>query len=373
VEPRANLEIVAWSAQKTRRRWLLKGFMKEMLTHMKKSCAPLVLLLATSFAHAGISEIKAEFPNLTGPMAPAAVVTTGSSSAASYLLCIALWNSMVKPTLAWTDENGNPQSWAPPFGLSTGWGQYGCNLIRNHAGASVTVSTAGYDSPYSLSVFGFGFWPGQPQKQGGIKETVLGINGQVQIQAGPTLFVFHGNPNCEFGVGIPGGPAGLSFTPPTIFPFNAGPGWVALGQISPSGTCDSTDQLDIVSFGVPSIGSGPLKDYEYNLLDWTNATYPYYRTVFTAGASGASFLVATNIAEEPNSGTVAEELTPTWPDAVLPSASNFEAEPSGVPAAAIMLGSVLADQSVEFWTLNMTGQAWGESPTYSAEVDLLQF
>ncbi len=270
-------------------------------------------------------------------------------------------------------KTGNPQSWTPPFGPATGYSQYGCTFLRNHAGASVTVSTSGVDFPYSLSVFGFGFWPGQPQKQGGIKETVLGVNGQVEIQADPTLFVFHGNPDCEIDVGIPGGPAGLTFTPPAIFPFNAGPGWVETKQISPSGTCDSTDQLDVIGFGIPSTGSGPLKDYEYNLLDWTNATYPYYKTVFTAAAAGASFLLATNIAEKPNSGSIAEELTPTWPNAILPSASNFIAEPSGAPAAALVLGSVSANQSVEFWTINMTGQAWGASPTYSAEVDVLQF
>ncbi len=85
-------------------------------------------------------------------------------------------------------------------------------------------------------------------------------------------------------------------------------------------------------------------------------------------------MVATNIAEKPNSGTVAELLTPIWANAVISvTPADFLAEPSGAPAAAVMIGSLSNAQTVEFWTVNATGQAWGESPTYSAEVDVLQF
>jgi hypothetical protein len=240
------------------------------------------------------------------------VVTTGGSSDASYLLCIANYDSPVKPMLAWTDENGTPQSWTPPPLPANDYGYYGCHFLRNHAGAGVTVSTAGSLGPYSLAVFGFGFWPNQPQKQGGITEAVLGVNAQAKMPGGPYLIIFNGDSwDCEIALGIPGLPAGFSLTESAIFPFIAGPGYVVTEQLSASGTCDSSDQLTVISFGTPSTGPGPLTDYEDDLLDWTNATYPYYKTVFTAGASGANFLLATNIAEQPNSGTVAMRLCRT--------------------------------------------------------------
>jgi hypothetical protein len=333
------------------------------------------LLFIPALAHAGISEIKAEFPNQAAPMSPSTVVTTGSSSDASYLLCIANYDSPVKPTLAWTDENGRPQSWAPPFLPATGYGYYGCHFLRNHAGASVTVATAGSLGRYSLAVFGFGFWPNQPQKQGGITEVTLGNNADLKMPGGPYLIIFSGdNTSCEFVLGVPNLPAGFTLTAPAIFPFYAGAGYVATEQASPSGTCDSSNQLSIIAFGEPSAGPGPLLDSEVDLLDWTNATYPYFKTVFTAGSVASNVLLATNIGEQPNSGSVAEQLAVTWPGAGLPQApSDFVAEPSGLPASAIVFSSLTASASVEFRTFNSTGLGWGLSPPYSAEVDLIQF
>jgi hypothetical protein len=342
---------------------------------MKKFFPALALLLVTPFAYGGISEIKTDFPNQTGPMGPSTVVTTGSGAAASYLLCIANYNSPVRPTLAWTDENNNPQSWTPPIIAADGYGYYGCDLIRNHAGDSVKVSTAGSTGLYSLTVFGFGFWPGQPQKQGGITETVLGVNGTASISGDPVLFLFTGDNTCEIVIGAPGLPASFSLTAPAIFPFIiAAAGYVTTEQISGSGTCNSSNELAVISFGTPSTGSGPLTDYEYDMLDWTDAAYPYYKTVFTAGDSGANFLLATNIAEKPNSSTVAEEITLSWPGANLSGTqSDLTGEPSGAPASAVLIGFVPAADPVEFLTFNATGQAWGHSPTYSAEVDVIQF
>jgi len=342
---------------------------------MNRYLAIITLLLSSALAHAGISEIKAEYPNQTHPMAATTVVTTGASSDASYLLCIANYDSPVKPTLEWTDENGTLQSWSPPFVPATGYGYYGCHFLRNHAGASVTVSTAGSLGPYSLAVFGFGFWPNQPQKQGGISETELGVDGQAKMPGGPYLIIFNGdNSDCEIVLAAPGLPASYTLTAPAILPFYAGAGYVLTEKISGIGTCDSSDQVAVISFGTPSAGAGPLKDYEYDLLDWTNASYPYEKTVFTAGDNAANLILATNIAEQPNSGTVAVELMPNWPGQNLPvTPTDFVAEPSGAPASVLVFTSLPANDSVEFWTFNATGRGWGLSPTYSAEVDVIQF
>jgi hypothetical protein len=66
-----------------------------------------------------------------------------------------------------------------------------------------------------------------------------------------------------------------------------------------------------VQFGTPAAGAGPLTDYEYNLLNWTDATYPIYKTVLTVGRSGANIILASNIAEQPNSGGISEQFMPT--------------------------------------------------------------
>jgi hypothetical protein len=65
---------------------------------------------------------------------------------------------------------------------------------------------------------------------------------------------------------------------------------------------------------------------------------------------------------------------PNWPGQNLPvTPTDFVAEPSGAPASVIVLSSLPAGDTVEFWTFNTTGKGWGVSPTYSAEVDLIRF
>jgi len=313
------------------------------------------LVVIATIAYAGISEINTQFQDQSGPFSNAAVFAIGSSANGNYMLCLA-FNSPSPPvtgTLEWTDENGNIQTWSDTSG---------CTAIRGLAGSTVYVSTAGSSGSYSLAVIGFGLWPGQPQKQGGISEVSTG-----SISAGPYLFLVQPCSGTST-LTIPGFGAFQAEDTTAIFL----PALASSGTLSFSTTCLYPPSVTGISFGTPKIGAGPLTDYERNLIDWTDATYPNYERVFSS-SQFVNVLIATNIAEVPNNGSVAEDLSVwTVEDKAMASyGCNLVAQPSGAPSACVILapGSVSV---VDYFTLNITA-LWGTSPTYNAEVAAIQY
>jgi hypothetical protein len=308
-----------------------------------------------TFAEAGLSEINTHFLNQTGPFGSAAVFTIGSSSDGNYVLCTA-FNSPAPPvtsTLAWTDENGNSQSWS---------GSNDCTTIRGRAGSAVYVSTSGSSGNYSLAVIGFGFWPGQPQKQGGIKEVLAG-----SISSGEYLFLVQPCAGTST-LTVPGFGAIQTGTHGLFLPVIA-----AGGVLSISSTCNTVPTVTGIGFGTPAVGSGPLKDYETNLVDWTDATYPDAETVFSQSRF-VNMFVAANIAEVPNSGSVSEELGVGELQGVQFTGygCGLTAPPSGAPSACAMLIQSTVD-AVDYRTINGTAPVWGSSPAYNAEVAAIEY
>jgi hypothetical protein len=85
-------------------------------------------------------------------------------------------------------------------------------------------------------------------------------------------------------------------------------------------------------------------------------------------------LLASNIAEQPNSGGVSEQLYAYgYNGAPVPCAASLSADDSGAPAACTSAISMPANSQLYFRTANGGGQEWGASPTYSVEVDVIQF
>jgi hypothetical protein len=244
-----------------------------------------------------------------------------------------------------------------------------CTLIRNRANTPPTAAVTAWNSsePYNIYIWGLGFWPTGTEAQGGIKETVNATFGPLQSSANLSgdelIAVTHtqGSGACSWSVGS------VTGTGAPVFPLRV------VGSVSffnNSSACEET--VVVVNFGAP--GPGPLTDYEYNLLAWTDATYPYSKTVFTAGSSGANILMAANIAESPNSGKVNEELYAVGGSSSGSSiACVKQVGPSGAPANCVTAGFLAASNTLQLETINENGLEWGVSPTYSAEVDIIQF
>ena len=132
--------------------------------------------------------------------------------------------------------------------------------------------------------------------------------------------------------------------------------------------------MKAITFGIPGQGPGPLTHYEYKLLNWTNSTYPSLKTVFVAGNQGANILLSSNIAEEPNSGAVSEGLEVYWSNqTAVPCAAALAAGPSGAPARCAAAALIAPNSPVQLRTYNNSGAPWGASPTYSVEVNVIQF
>jgi hypothetical protein len=341
----------------------------------------LLAMALVATASAGITEIKQTFQGQTALLSGSSIMSAPGSNG-SYLVCAYLdqpSGGTVAATLSWTDENGNAQTATAASGTASGGG---CTPIRVEASTTPSVSTTGtIDSYYDLFITGFGFWPGQPQKQGGLTEAAnySGWPTSNTVLAGPTSETTY---LAVAQVQLPGsgdGSVTLSWTDAiggqseTLL--NTNEEWVGLvrsqaeTQVTALATSCSGCNVNIalVAFGTPATGSGPLTDYEYNLLDWTNATYPNEKTVFTQGSSGGFGVAAVNIAEQPNSGGIGEGLTGNWyPNGQIVASAGD----SGQPANAVAPQIINADTSFVFWT---TGTPSGASPTYSAEVDVIQF
>jgi hypothetical protein len=326
---------------------------------LKKTVYTLLFLLSCSLlSSAGVSEIRKDFSNISGSMAATSLLTAPGSDA-NYLLCIVFSTASQATTLVrWTDENGLAQSYAPGSG-------HPCNLIRNKANTAPTVETSATNGQqYSFSVFGLGFWPGQSQKQGGLQNVVVD---QPYIPQGNYNYV------AEFGWSYPAPALLWTWNCPQVGVSGYTPIWLPVngtGTVLPlnaNSTCSTAPV--VIAFGNPSSGDGPLVDYEYNLLRWTNATNPNYKTVLTAGSAAVHLLFAANVAEDPNAGTVNEGvgfLSANTCGSVL-------ATPPGVPSTCVSPAVVSPGTSFQFDTFNSPGSPWGSSPTYSAEVDVIQF
>jgi hypothetical protein len=334
----------------------------------------LIWLVSLTSAHAAISEIRKDFLNLSS-LLPASPIIAASEVNGSYLICVTageVSNTTPTAVLRWTDENGDFRNFAYP---SMNGVPNGCNLIRNLADTSPTMETGGsYNGPYNLFVFGIGFWPSGSQGQGGLAESLTysfaGANGghEFSFPGFPWLFAVIANNNCQWQLSA-GSVGTISEKGPQVLTsYGAGNGVFT----TLSGGCNYS--LIAVQFGAPKAGTGPLTDYEYNLLNWTDATYPTLKTVFTSGPNGANMLLATNIAERPNNGITSEVLLTSW-SSQTPGlcAASVIGGPSGDPGSCVSVGFIGADTPLQLMTYNAPGQKWGTSPAYSAEVDVIQF
>ena len=341
---------------------------------VKKTFVVIALLWTLSPANASISEIRKDFLNETS-LLPATPIITAPAVNASYLICVTagdVQTSVPTAILRWTDENGLFRSFSYP---TVNGVPNGCDLIRNQANTTATLETNGsYSGFYNLFAFGFGFWTGGTQAQGGIKEplhyAVTGANSghEFSFPGYPRLFsvVAAGNCRWQLSAGWSGVISGMGSQISTAYGGGNG--------VFTTLTAGCGYALLAVQFGSPAPGPGPLSDYEYNLLNWTNATYPKLKTVFSTGGVGANILLATNIAERPDNGLISEGLRVYWSNQTsVPCAAAITGGPSGAPGSCVSAAYITPSSPLQFLTYNQTGQQWGASPTYSAEVDVIQF
>ncbi|MGA3348459.1 MAG: hypothetical protein ABSC33_05505 [Candidatus Sulfotelmatobacter sp.] len=334
----------------------------------------LMWLILPATARASVSEIRKDFLNLTS-LLPASPIMAASPVDGNYLICMTtgdVANTAPTAILRWTDENGDLRNFAYPM---VDGGPSGCNLIRNYADTAPTIETDGfYRGSYNLFVFGLGFWPDGNQGQGGLSEplnySVTGANGghEFPFPGFPWLFAVIANNNCQWQLAA--GSAGMILGTGSQVSTSYGTGTGVFTTL----TSSCAYSLIALQFGPPKSGAGPLIDYEYDLLDWTDATYPKLKTVFTAGSNGADILLAINIAEQPNNGIVSEELLASWSNqTIAPCSSAVVGAPSGEPGGCVSAAFIAPLNPLQFLTYNNPGQEWGTSPSYSAEVDAIQF
>jgi hypothetical protein len=340
----------------------------------------LALLWPLAAASASITEIRRDFLNETSVL-PATPIITAPAANANYLICVTAGDVQASAPVAilrWTDENSEFRN----FTYSTENGlPNGCHLIRNHADTAPTLETTGtYYGFYNLFAFGFGSWPEGAQSQGGIKEplndAVTGANGgqeEFSFPGYPWLFSVVAASNCQWKLSA-GWTGTISGTGSQISTAYGGEGGANDGTgVFTTSTAGCAYTLLAVQFGDPAPGSGPLTDYELNLLNWTSATYPTWETLFTP-SDAVNALVSWNIAEQPDGGSVEEAINFTgWGNVDDPCPTEYLADTAGDPASCVTLVSVAANTAFQMRTTNQTGQTWGTSPAYSAEVDVIQF
>lgn len=136
--------------------------------------------------------------------------------------------------------------------------------------------------------------------------------------------------------------------------------------------------------GVPKAGSGPLTDYELNLLNYTDVTWTNSKPVITNGPN-TTYAFAGNIAQAPNSaGRVLELFGDNLFLEILYAGENGAPGNNAGTDATFPIGIVGAGyrrgNPVDTFTFSMTtaindgsSLRWGSSPKYSAEVDVIQF
>jgi hypothetical protein len=348
------------------------------MTKQRFSLLPLMLLPALlttpNTAHAAISEIRKDFLNLT-TLLPASAVMAAPSVTGNYLICVTgeeVQSNVPTAILRWTDENGEHRSFTYP---SVNGVPNGCDLIRNDAGTAATIETDGtYDGSYNLFAFGIGFWPDGTEAQAGLSEAVkynfTGANGgyEFSFPGFSWLFAVMADNECQWQ--LTGGSAGAVSRSGAQISTSYGTG---SGEFTTL-TTGCSYSLFALQFGTPQAGNGPLTDYEYGLLDWTDATFPKLMTVFAAGSDGANIVFGSNIAEVPNDGIKREELIPSWSnEPSAPCSTPLVGEPSGEPGSCVSAAFVPPVAALQFSTENTPGQEWGPAPGYSAEVDVIEF
>jgi hypothetical protein len=340
---------------------------------IKKAVALLALLWPLATASASITEIRKDFLNETS-LLPATPIIAAPAASANYLICVTagdVQSSVPAAILSWTDENGEFRNFT--YSMENGVPN-GCHLIRNQADTAPTIETAGtYSGFYNLFAFGFGFWPEGTQSQGGITEplhyAVTGANGgrEFSFPGHPWLFSVETSADCqwELSASWSGNISGTASQISTAYGGGNG--------IFTTSTAGCGYTLIAVQFGTPAPGPGPLTDYELNLLNWTSAMYPYWETMFTP-SSAVDALISWNIAEQPDGGSVEEAINLTgWGNVNDPCPTQYLADTAGDPASCVSLVTVAANTAFQVRTTNDTGQWWGTSPPYSAEVDVILF
>jgi hypothetical protein len=350
----------------------------------------ILALICSLTASAALSEIRKEFPKQTTAL-PATAILAAPGGTASYLVCVYLSqpgaSNKLGIILRWTDENSQSQS----FKFSAASGVISnCDPIRNLAGTAPTVETSGtYPGKYDLFVVGFGFWTTGSQGQGGITEPFANWH----LTAGPiTLLAPLGAATYMIATDCSnGGPGILNWTDEvgaqtvTLSPSLSGtliPVHLAAAKslIFTSGSC----YVSAVNMGTPKAGSGPLTDYELDLLNYTDVKWPSRVPVVSADST-TTYAFAANIAQVPNSQGHVLELSGDSlfveilyaEDNGAPGNNDGTAAtfPIGIVGAGYRSGSVNNPFTLTITTAINNGSllGWGASPKYSAEVDVIQF
>jgi hypothetical protein len=347
------------------------------------------LLASYGGASASVTEVRKDFFNRTTNLHATAIMSAPTGDA-SYLISVyeSTTSCAIVPVLRWIDENGIARS--QPGSAGSGVNCYLSLLanIRVQAKTRPTIETGGDDSGfnYSLYVAGLGFWPSGVQGQAGLsevsgslptKDLVYALDAYGPASSTTALLIAYStgyagkdvpyvNWTDEYGNNSLQVPVGTSAVAPVRIA-----GFTKVWIHTYPG---DTTWYAVIVFGAPGKGPGPFGDYEGNLLDWSNATYPNWQTLFTAGSAGANVLLLSNVAEPANNGTVSEGLQVYWTNqTAVPCAAALVAGPSGIPASCVSPVFVGGNNPLEIRTYNTPGSAWGPSPTYSAEVDVLQF
>jgi len=363
---------------------------------MNRLVAAFVILciIAALPAHAAVSEIDKDFLNQTSLLAPTPFLTAPLATA-NYLVCVYLDQpgsdneNAMSAVLRWTDENSLPQSFT--FSAPSGPINY-CNPIRNLAGTAPTIETDGAcPGSYDLFVTGFGFWPGAPQKQGGItqpirREFLHAFNG-VLLTPGATgdyLMAVSESNGGSWTLGWTDfiGPQSVSGSDSLngyVIPIHA----LAGTDITFSGGAAAEQiNIDALHFGAPAAGSGPITDYEFNMLDYTDVKWPNYVNVVTSTTPGM-YVFAGNMARVPGTGgaAVLEFFGDTLFLQILdvtssgaPGTNGTFSPPIGIVGSGYRSGR--ADNPFTFnvtTAVNENGPHWGLSGTFSAEIDVLKF
>jgi hypothetical protein len=342
---------------------------------------PVLVSVLSLSARGSVSEIRRNFFEQTANLPATAIMSGPTGEDGSYLIAIyESSTSAAVPTLRWTDENDVAQSQtASCVNL--------CQIlafIRVKSGTQATVETANYSgpAPYSLYVSGLGFWRTGLQRQAGLGEaTGIAVTDKLIYTATASISALlvayvessQGQQSVTWWDEDGQRTAAIPFGSPLVVPIRiAGGTGVRVYDITQSKT---HVWYGLILFGAPGPGSGPFTDYEYDMLNWTNASYPNFETVFTNGASPASVLIATNFAEVSNSGSVEEGFNVTGIGTVNPSPcpNGLLAGTEGIPVGCVLPFTVLPNTALQVRTINEKGSPWGHSPTYSAEVDVLQF
>lgn len=286
------------------------------------------LLAICVSASASLTEIRKNFFDRTTNLHATAIMSAPTGDA-SYLVSVyeATTSCAVVPVLRWTDENGVARSQAGSVGPGGG----NCYLfilanIRVLAKSKPTIETGGDDdhSNYSLYVSGLGFWLAGAQRQRGLEETTGSLPTQDLVYAVPVydplasssaLLVAYStgfagkdipyaNWTDEYGNNSLPVPVGAS----VVAPVRIAGGTKVWIHTYPG----DTTWYALMVFGAPAKGVGPFSDYEADLLDWSNATYPSWGTLFTAGSAGANVLLLSDVTQLANDGSVGEGLQVYW-------------------------------------------------------------